>query len=88
MLNLTLMSGKCLQTLKDIQSKTDALLELVLKLPEREDFEHLEAKVDRIADDVYAMKVTLGIHSDKLAGHNQTLDEHAISLQKLNQKAA
>lgn len=74
--------------LEDMQSRIDTILEIVLSLPTREEFNKLEDKVDGIADDVSAIKVRMGLHSKKLTEHDKTLKKHSLNLKRLNQKVA
>lgn len=73
-------------TLEDLQSKMDAVLEIVASQPTRDEFDRLEDKVDGIADDVSAIKIGMKLHSTKLTEHDRTLKKHSLNLKRLNQK--
>lgn len=72
--------------LENIESRMDHILEILVPMHRKVD--QLEEKVDKIVEDLSAVNTGIHIHSQKLAEYKGIIEDHTLSIKKLNQKIA
>lgn len=72
--------------LEDIQSKMEAVLEIVSGQPTREEFNKLEDKVDSLGEKADTVEMILRIQAQDTAKLNSRVDVHEVEITKLKSK--
>lgn len=73
--------------LETIQSKMDAVLEIIADQPTRGEFNAALDRIDETMSRLDTHEIILEIHSNRLDQQNSTLIKHSLNLKTLNHPA-